>query len=82
MSRSSEIITKLLQCLQTQVEPYGMSLNQAKTKLLVVNGSPSSVVSFTDNTSVHVVEDTESLEYLGMVLDRKRSAQITFTTRQ
>ncbi|CAE8620722.1 unnamed protein product, partial [Polarella glacialis] len=81
MSRSSHSITKLLQCLQKEAEPYGMALNRAKTKLLVVNGPPAGVVTFTDNTPVHVVGDNESLEYLGTVLNRKGSPQITLTTR-
>ncbi|CAE8647472.1 unnamed protein product, partial [Polarella glacialis] len=57
MSRSSHNITKLLQCLQKEAEPYGMALNRAKTKLLVVSGPPAGVVTFTDNTPVHVVGD-------------------------
>ncbi|CAE8684982.1 unnamed protein product [Polarella glacialis] len=81
MSRSNHSITKLLQCLQKEAEPYGMALNRAKTKLLVVNGPPAGVVTFTDNTPVHVVGDNESLEYLGTVLNRKGSPQITRTTR-
>jgi hypothetical protein len=57
-----------------------MSLDRARTNLLVVNGPPSGVFSFTDNTLVHVVDDAESLEYLGTALHRKGSVQITFIT--
>ncbi len=81
MSRSTFSITKLLHCLQNEAAPYGMALNRAKTKLLVVNGPPAGVVTFTDNSPVHVVDNNESLEYLGTVLNRKGSPKITLTTR-
>jgi hypothetical protein len=81
MSRSSESITKLLRCLQTHAAPYGMALNRSKTKLLVANGPPSGVVTFSDHTPVHIVDSGESLEYLRIVINQKGSAQITLATR-
>jgi hypothetical protein len=81
MSRSSYSITKLLHCLQNEAAPYGMALSKAKTKLLVVSGPPSGVVSFADNTPVHVVENNEPLEYLGTNLNREGSPRITLATR-